>query len=1095
MEKYFSQFFLPEVHDISQEEEQEDLLTANNPLIYPSETRPDFEEGEQEDILSAEDEYLNDTMTTGEEESEWESETFYTEMEEEVPQEVVRNWGDKNSMSREIEKLVNKELRQIAGKMRMSPSERSQYKAAWKRIQAELFTARKSLILQGYTPPLGGPKIPFGFLRGSHGSYSGLGSGSRYFHAERMDIVLADLQRQGKINLTQDELDLFQRIANVETGGKIQTLNTYDRGIVSIGFMQFTIHVGKVQEWIALAPTAFSRFGIELDSTSKYILGKSKVAAIKGVAQSRIDDLRWNGWAERFYYSAFDPDIIVAEVNLAKQYMTRHLRGLRARLKNDRIYNEFFNNYYITDRYVRGLFQESYNNNPAHSTGCVRIAISSLQGKIVAVNEFIQIYTQVLQGHGWGRLVNETAQGTNIVLQPNVARELDLVSHEELVDVSEIGEWEDEEFIPENESGETEWEENEFKNFEPENISETQEESAHYEMEEFADESELKQLYEQEDESDEQYISESEWEEEAYQPELEQFTVDSSKGQTIYMPVSAGGGLMAKTGVFIPVSFTPSSSVDVIVYFHGHTGSYNKAKKIVVDARYRKNGVEWYWSSYSNIREYFYASSKNAILIAPTLGVISSMQFGSFGNDYFFDEFLSACFRELKSGKYLPQDAAPGRLILAAHSGGGNPMGLVLTKKNKLVNNVTEVWGFDCLYGNSIKSTWIGNYDTWAKSNPSKTFYHYWAQGRNYTPATRGKELSDANNNIRNVAPPKFIAHRDIIEYAWTNEINKRLGTWFPAAPAISPETFSSSDCALLPITGNFKRVAFTVSREISKGAAESPYDFTRKTLRKVSQDPDEWFRSFTNITFLGVGLNYPIHVQMAQMLKNIEKTFLDQYSPVNRNIEAVRKRLGVDTEIMAGGRKTPTAALKSMHLFGLAIDVNYTGSPFIQNKTRTGFNQKTRQQFTIPNGVVSLNSVLVNAGRLLNEIPRKFTYGLKYDDYKKINDLLVSYLKLCSSDRLLTEKLNLTQSLEWRSTAFDSAKRKIQADLDRFALSVDRYNHRERLQHTGFLCFTKEFVEGMIRGGLDWGGSSYGDMMHFDMRAWGIGKCIHLSR
>src|SRR5437763_12384609 len=58
----------------------------------------------------------------------------------------------------------------------------------------------------------------------------------------RLDDRLAALVRAGKLTgMTFDDIDLLQRIANVESGGQVQSLNTWDTGIVSLGFLQGTL--------------------------------------------------------------------------------------------------------------------------------------------------------------------------------------------------------------------------------------------------------------------------------------------------------------------------------------------------------------------------------------------------------------------------------------------------------------------------------------------------------------------------------------------------------------------------------------------------------------------------------------------------------------------------------------------------------------------------------------------------------------------------------------------------------------------------------------------------------------------------------------
>jgi hypothetical protein len=84
-----------------------------------------------------------------------------------------------------------------------------------------------------------------------------------------------------------------------------------------------------------------------------------------------------------------------------------------------------------------------------------------------------------------------------------------------------------------------------------------------------------------------------------------------------------------------------------------------------------------------------------------------------------------------------------------------------------------------------------------------------------------------------------------------------------------------------------------------------------------------------------------------------------------------------------------------------------------------------------------------------------------------------------------LSGLLAITTSADWKDRTLEDARKRIQADLDKLALSIDRWGYRELLKNKGFLNITREFVNGVK---LDWGGARYGDMMHFDMRTVGVG-------
>jgi hypothetical protein len=76
---------------------------------------------------------------------------------------------------------------------------------------------------------------------------------------------LRELRDQGKLSISDGDIELLQRISHVETGGSLQALNSWDDAYMSIGFMQWPLAFGKLQRLIDRATAAFRRYGIELD--------------------------------------------------------------------------------------------------------------------------------------------------------------------------------------------------------------------------------------------------------------------------------------------------------------------------------------------------------------------------------------------------------------------------------------------------------------------------------------------------------------------------------------------------------------------------------------------------------------------------------------------------------------------------------------------------------------------------------------------------------------------------------------------------------------------------------------------------------------
>lgn len=221
-------------------------------------------------------------------------------------------------------------------------------------------------------PDPSGPRVPAGFRMDAKSR--GL---IRYCDG-RLDRALDGLRKRGLLDLSDEELDTFQRIANIETRGGIQGINTWDSAVVSIGFMQWTLQHGKLQTWIAHAPGAFARHGIVLDADRPYQWGKDKQLGIQGVSDK--DALRWSGWAERFYQVGLDEEALVAEVALARKFLASQLDGLRHRLGEKGVSQAryaVFKRHYDASLVIRGVFQAAYNNLPGAAADAVDRALAA----------------------------------------------------------------------------------------------------------------------------------------------------------------------------------------------------------------------------------------------------------------------------------------------------------------------------------------------------------------------------------------------------------------------------------------------------------------------------------------------------------------------------------------------------------------------------------------------------------------------------------------------------------------------------------------------------------------------------------------------
>jgi hypothetical protein len=214
------------------------------------------------------------------------------------------------------------------------------------------------------------------------------------------------------------------------------------------------------------------------------------------------------------------------------------------------------------------------------------------------------------------------------------------------------------------------------------------------------------------------------------------------------------------TGIFVPTGYSPQSTVNLIVYLHGHTSAY-PGDGVSIDG---------YWNSpkfpFFAFREGVAASTKNVILVAPTLGPRS--QAGSLTSAGGCDAFLTQVMAALVAhGPYKKAASPPNRanIILACHSGGGSAMLRIAMKNDSRVGNIQECWGFDCLYsGYADKAktkklfTQPENWLAWGKSHRNKKLFIYFCDATDCQSTKRESEYL-ANNAAK---PPNVIVERSM---------------------------------------------------------------------------------------------------------------------------------------------------------------------------------------------------------------------------------------------------------------------------------------------------------------------------------------------
>jgi hypothetical protein len=509
------------------------------------------------------------------------------------------------------------------------------------------------------------------------------------------------------------------------------------------------------------------------------------------------------------------------------------------------------------------------------------------------------------------------------------------------------------------------------------------------------------------------------------------------------------------------------------------------------------------------LREDLVASGQNAILVAPTFRPIfasrnnSPRDYGSLNEAGRFDILVNDTLTQLQKRGELPVNTQVRNIILSGHSGGGLPMQAILKARNAMKKNIAECWGFECLYfGTSV-------WESWLKANPNCHFHHFRRETKFIAPT---KALNKYANSGQFVDVKDGTSHCSIVKEKWRKAIDDssvlrgggKSGEFSMISSEVSELTSPLSGLPRLATLKLYdKKIEVARAGDKKKGTAviieEAPSIFLPEIIRMARDiaskeqknslveklDPTTWFKKFTKIDFLGRSLNEDqyLHLEMAKLLKVIENELVKKYGGDAKSVGNML--LNNSNEGIAGSRLTSRTATFSMHMFGLAVDVNYKGNPYVQSA----------------NDIQALNTVLKNAALLMNEPVLRYkhlsesksdTVQQIFGRVQQIDAVLEKYFSLLDMPERLSSYLQASSSSEWRGLSAADARARIHKNLTNLAGFLSR--DKNYFKKHGILDFDKRFVLQMTEQGLDWG-ASYGDMMHFDMRSSGVGKYINLAR
>jgi hypothetical protein len=164
------------------------------------------------------------------------------------------------------------------------------------------------------------------------------------------------------------------------------------------------------------------------------------------------------------------------------------------------------------------------------------------------------------------------------------------------------------------------------------------------------------------------------------------------------------------------------------------------------------------------LREGLNASGRNAVLVAPTLGIHS--QAGWLVRPGGLDAYLERVLGALRQSTAFRGASAPpalANLILACHSGGGHPMRTLATGADRAATLIRECWGFDCLYNTGDERMWAA----WAAARPAARLYVYYLG----TTATKSQNLAKLSVSNIMVARSRARDHNSVPITHWRERI------------------------------------------------------------------------------------------------------------------------------------------------------------------------------------------------------------------------------------------------------------------------------------------------------------------------------------
>jgi D-alanyl-D-alanine carboxypeptidase len=246
-----------------------------------------------------------------------------------------------------------------------------------------------------------------------------------------------------------------------------------------------------------------------------------------------------------------------------------------------------------------------------------------------------------------------------------------------------------------------------------------------------------------------------------------------------------------------------------------------------------------------------------------------------------------------------------------------------------------------------------------------------------------------------------------------------------------------------------------------------------------------QWFGDIQKGTFLGLSLR--VHRALADRLTRAEASLVADatVNPSSLNAKDLGRSLGMYGS--TSDLRPPAAAVGgtrlSLHTFGLAVDLNYTGNPFMGLAGN------------LAPDVVRRATSLVN-GAAIDVMARTDDPKAAYGALRTASEALKTYLSYRDPANRAALDAKVTAHAAVKGEPTDATTWIEQIEKDHVALGASGDFTGHKPPEEGFIDLNEAVVLALTGAGLTWGGTYPGakDIMHFDLRQ-GEGAKVDAAR